>query len=291
MNILIAGGTGHIGKKLQKSLLEKGHHLFILSRNPSENNSTPLFIQWDGVEVPQLPAEMDAVINLCGASIASDTWTEERKKILLNSRIQPTKALLHYIELQTRKPAVFLNASAVGIYGSRQFELLTENSKEGEGYLAELSQGWEEAAQNTLTRTVLLRTGIVLDNQSGALPEAIKTFPLGFGGYFGKGNQGFPWIHMDDEVGLIIHALENTEVEGFLNLVGPETVSYKTFIELASAIKSKLVLPAPEFVLQFVLGSRSDLLLSSQYVYPEKAVKTGYQFKYPTLKSALENLL
>jgi uncharacterized protein len=291
MHILIAGGTGHIGKKLQKALLAKGHSLYILTRNPTQNEASLSYIHWNGLEVPALHAHMDAVINLCGASIASDTWTDERQKILLESRVKPTLAMLRYMEGLSKKPDVFLNASAVGFYGDRQFDLLTEHSTAGKGYLAELSQAWEKAAHNSLTRTVLLRTGIVLDTHSGALPEALKTFPLGFGGYFGKGNQGFPWIHMDDEVGLIIHALENSTVEGPINLVAPEAVSYKQFIEIAAKIKSKLVVPAPEFVLNVVLGSRSELVLSSQYVYPEKAVKSGYEFKFSHLKSALEDLL
>ncbi len=291
MHILIAGGTGHIGKKLQKALLAKGHALYILTRNPTQNEDSLTYIHWNGHEVPALHAHMDAVINLCGASIASDTWTDERQKILLESRVQPTLAMLRYMEGLSKKPEVFLNASAVGFYGDRQFDLLTEQSAAGKGYLAELSQAWEKAALNSLTRTVLLRTGIVLDKHSGALPEALKTFPLGFGGYFGKGNQGFPWIHMDDEVGLIIHALENSTVEGPINLVAPEAVSYKQFIEIAAKIKSKLVVPAPEFVLNVMLGSRSELVLSSQYIYPEKAVKTGYEFKFSHLKAALEDLL
>jgi hypothetical protein len=291
MHILIAGGTGHIGKKLQKALLAKGHALYILTRNPTQNEDSLTYIHWNGHEVPALHAHMDAVINLCGASIASDIWTDERQKILLESRVQPTLAMLRYMEGLSKKPDVFLNASAVGFYGNRKFDLLTENSAAGKGYLAELSQAWEKAAHNILTRTVLLRTGIVLDKHSGALPEALKTFPLGFGGYFGKGNQGFPWIHMDDEVGLIIHALENSLVEGPINLVAPEAVSYKQFIEIAAKIKSKLVVPAPEFVLNVMLGSRSELVLSSQYIYPEKAVKTGYEFKFSQLKAALEDLL
>jgi uncharacterized protein (TIGR01777 family) len=291
MHILIAGGTGHIGKKLQKALLAKGHALYILTRNPTQNEDSLTYIHWNGHEVPALHAHMDAVINLCGASIASDIWTDERQKILLESRVQPTLAMLRYMEGLSKKPDVFLNASAVGFYGNRKFDLLTENSAAGKGYLAELSQAWEKAAHNILTRTVLLRTGIVLDKHSGALPEALKTFPLGFGGYFGKGNQGFPWIHMDDEVGLIIHALENSLVEGPINLVAPEAVSYKQFIEIAAKIKSKLVVPAPEFVLNVMLGSRSELVLSSQYIYPEKAVKTGYEFKFSHLKAALEDLL
>jgi hypothetical protein len=291
MHILIAGGTGHIGKKLQKALLAKGHALYILTRNPTQNEDSLTYMHWNGHEVPALHAHMDAVINLCGASIASDTWTDERQKILLESRVQPTLAMLRYMEGLSKKPEVFLNASAVGFYGDRQFDLLTEQSAAGKGYLAELSQAWEKAALNSLTRTVLLRTGIVLDKHSGALPEALKTFPLGFGGYFGKGNQGFPWIHMDDEVGLIIHALENSTVEGPINLVAPEAVSYKQFIEIAAKIKSKLVVPAPEFVLNVMLGSRSELMLSSQYIYPEKAVKTGYEFKFSHLKAALEDLL
>jgi uncharacterized protein (TIGR01777 family) len=291
MHILIAGGTGHIGKKLQKALLAKGHALYILTRNPTQNEDSLTYIHWNGHEVPALHAHMDAVINLCGASIASDTWTDERQKILLESRVQPTLAMLRYMEGLSKKPEVFLNASAVGFYGDRQFDLLTEQSAAGKGYLAELSQAWEKAALNSLTRTVLLRTGIVLDKHSGALPEALKTFPLGFGGYFGKGNQGFPWIHMDDEVGLIIHSLENSTVEGPINLVAPEAVSYKQFIEIAAKIKSKLVVPTPEFVLNVMLGSRSELVLSSQYIYPEKAVKTGYEFKFSHLKAALEDLL
>jgi hypothetical protein len=153
----------------QKALLAKGHALYILTRNPTQNEDSLTYIHWNGHEVPALHAHMNAVINLCGASIASDTWTDERQKILLESRVQPTLAMLRYMEGLSKKPDVFLNASAVGFYGDRQFDLLTEQSTTGKGYLAELSQAWEKAAHNSLTRTVLLRTGIVLSPKGGAL--------------------------------------------------------------------------------------------------------------------------
>ncbi|MBX7181737.1 MAG: TIGR01777 family oxidoreductase [Bacteroidia bacterium] len=291
MHVLIAGGSGNIGKNLQKALLDKGYQVSILTRDSTRVLGKVSYIHWDGMVMPALHTPVDAIINLCGASIASDMWTDERQKKLLESRVNPTQTLVSHMAEMAKKPQVFINASAVGYYGDRSFELLTEESDSGKGFLAELSVEWEKAAINSHTRTVILRTGIVLEKGAGALPEALKTFPLGFGGYFGKGNQGFPWIHIQDEVGLIIHALENPAVEGPINLVAPESVSYKQFIETAAKIRSKLVVPAPEFVLNVMLGSRADLVLSSQYVYPKKAVQTGYQFKFPHLKEALEDLL
>lgn len=291
MHILIAGGSGNIGKSLQNALLEKGYQVSVLTRKSTQVIGSVSYLHWDGHSMPAMHTQVDAIINLCGESIASHIWTDERQKKLLQSRVIPTQTLINHIEESAKKPVVFINASAVGYYGDRSFELLTEESEAGKGFLAELSVEWEKAAVNRACRTVLLRTGIVLEKEAGALPEALKTFPLGFGGYFGKGNQGFPWIHIQDEVGLIIHALENQAVEGPINLVAPEAVTYKQFIETAAKIRSKLVVPAPEFVLNVMLGSRSELVLSSQYIYPEKAVKTGYQFTFPHLKEALIDLL
>jgi uncharacterized protein (TIGR01777 family) len=292
MHILIAGGSGAIGKNLIPALLKNNHEVFVLTRQEKISNESGLaFLKWDGNEVPELDFEVNAVLNLCGESIASEPWTIERMKVLRESRVKPTLALVDYIKNARTKPKVFLNGSAVGFYGNRGFDLLTENSKKGIGFLSDLCLEWEQAAMGTETRTVILRTGIVLDKFSGALPEALKTFSLGFGGYFGSGNQGFPWIHIQDEVGIIQYCLENEEVKGAVNLVSPKPISYKEFIKEACQIGHKIALPAPEFALKLVLGDRSEMLLSSQYIFPEKMTEMGYEFQFPNLNKTLLNLL
>ncbi len=292
MNILIAGGTGNIGKALVNQLLTRNHTVFLLSRTEYPNPLNQLTsILWDGITVPELNFEVNAIINLCGENIASEPWTITRKQQLHDSRINPTKAIVNFIHQAKHKPSLFINASAVGIYGDRGFDLLTEKSENGKGYLAQLCSEWEAAASDAQCRTVLLRTGIVLDKLSGALPEALKTFALGFGGYFGSGNQGFPWIHIDDEVSAILFCIEQNSIEGPVNLVAPEVVSYKQFIQTASAIKGKIVIPAPEVALKLILGSRAEMLLSSQYIYPEKLINAGFNFHFANIKDALKDLL
>lgn len=293
MNILIAGGTGLIGRKLTEQLVFKGHNVVILSRKERSNNSEALkFLKWNGKEIPQIDTYFDVVVNLTGEGVMDKPWTFARKKQIIESRTASTFAFVDYINAAKIKPKVMVNASAVGFYGHRGEEVLTETSDEGTGFLADVCKQWEKAATFSNIRTVLLRTGIVLSNQGGAFKEIMRSYGFGFGSWFGNGKQGFPWIHIEDEIGLILFAIENENVTGALNLSAPELLSNKAFIKKLGSVSGKhIAFPAPSFALELALGERAQVLLDSQFVKPEKALSLGYQFKFPEAEAALNNLL
>lgn len=293
MDILIAGGTGLIGRKLTEQLILKGNRVFILSRKELKNSGELLhFLKWNGKEIPETAHQFDVLINLVGEPVMDKPLSVERKKQIIESRTASTFAFVDYISSAKNKPSVFINASAVGYYGNRGDEVLTEESPSGKGFLAEVCDQWEKAAGYSTIRTVLLRTGIVLANEGGAFKEIMLSYGFGFGSWFGSGNQGFPWIHIDDEIALILFAIENERVNGALNLSAPEMLSNKEFIKaLGKVSEKKLAFGVPSFALQFGLGERAQVLLDSQFVKPEKALALGYKFKYSDAESALKNLL
>ncbi len=293
MKILIAGGTGFIGKKLTDRFIAQGNEVFILSRK-QQTSATPLvkFLKWNGKEIPQTNEEFDVLINLAGEPVMDKPWTLERKKQIIESRTASTFAFVDYIHSTKKKPKVFINASAVGYYADRGKEILTEESPAGKSFLAEVCEQWEKAAEASSVRTIFIRTGIVLSNEGGAFLEILKTYAFGFGTWFGNGSQGFPWIHLDDEIGLILFAIENENVNGAINLSAPELLTNKEFINiLGNVCGKKIAFPAPAFALQLILGERAQLLLDSQFIKPEKALELGYQFKFPDAESALKNLV
>ena len=292
MKILLAGGTGLIGRKLTEHFIAGRNEVFILSRKPRTSNSSFIkFLVWNGKEIPKTREEFDVLINLAGEPVVEKPWSKERKQKILESRTGVTFAFVDHIREAKKKPQVFINASAVGYYGNRDSEILTEHSPAGKGFLAEVCEQWEKAASFSPVRTVFLRTGIVLSREGGALKEILKSYNFGFGTWFGSGTQGFPWIHIDDEIGLILFAIENEQVSGPLNLSAPELISNKEFIKtLGRVIGKKLAFSVPYFALKLVLGERTDILFDSQFEKPEKALQFGYKFKFPDAENALKNL-
>lgn len=293
MNILIAGGTGLIGRKLTEQLIFSGHSVVILSRKERTNSGEKLkFLKWNGKEVPNTTTDFDVLINLAGEGVMDKPWTLARKKQIIESRTAATFAFVDYINAAKKKPKVLLNASAVGFYGNREEDTLTEEAEYGEGFLADVCKQWEKAASFSSIRTVLLRTGIVLANEGGAFKEIMRSYGFGFGAWFGSGSQGFPWIHIADEIGLILFAMENENVSGALNLSAPELLSNKAFIKKLGSISGKrIAFPAPSFALELALGERAQVLLDSQFVKPEKALALGYSFKFPDAEGAMRDLL
>lgn len=293
MNILLAGGTGLIGRKLTETLIAKGYTVFVLSRKAHKNDSQFLkFVQWNGKEIPKINIVFHALINLSGESVMDKALTENRKREIMESRTASTFAFVDYIDAAEKKPNVFINASAVGYYGNRENEILTEQSSGGKSFLAGVCEQWEKAAGFSAIRTVVLRTGIVLSRKGGAFAEIMRSYGFGFGTWFGSGIQGFPWIHIDDVAGLIIFAIENENISGALNVTAPELISNKTFIEkLGTVTGKKIAFGTPSFALQLALGERAELLLDSQFVKPEKALQWGYKFQFPDAESALRNLV
>jgi len=295
--ILIGGGTGLVGSNLKRQLEEKGHEVFILSR--SNKNNDPHIITWNlsAQEMDLGGLQPDIVINLTGAGIADKPWTKQRKKILIDSRVDSTAVFQKYIENSLIKPEVYLSASAVGIYGDRGDEELDENAAEGnaDSFLVHCCQLWEEAV-NKLTgivdRVLILRIGLVLSNQGGALEKMVLPVKMGGAAYFGNGNQYYPWIHIDDLSRSIIHLIEDERSSGIYNGVGPKPQSMKTFMKvLKKHFRSwALSMPVPSFFLKVAMGEMSKILLNSNRVIPKRLIESGFSFKFNTLDEAINNL-
>lgn len=291
MRVVVAGGTGFLGSALAAQLTAQGHDVVVLTRRPRG----PRDVAWnpDGTAGEWASAidGADAVVNLAGESIAGGWWTAARKRMIDESRMQATRSLVAAIKAATRKPAVFISASAVGFYGARGEEPLTEEASAGTGFLALVCNQWEWEAQaaQSMTRVVLLRTGLVLHRSGGALPAIMRPFKLFGGGPVGSGNQYWSWIHRDDWVGMVRWALAHEEIAGPLNVTAPAPVTNREFAStLGSVLHRPAWFPTPAFVLHLVLGEMADaLLLGGQFVVPFKAEWGGYHFKYPTLRSAL----
>lgn len=301
MKILVTGSTGLVGTALAKSLASDGHTVCRLIRQQSK---TTLGSK-DGFDVAWNPATgelggagvgPDAVINLAGASIAGGRWTEKRKELLRTSRIDTTQALVKALAKMDARPRVLVSASAIGIYGDRADEVLTEESKPGTDFLAGLAGEWEAEARKAEAigiRVVLARFGIILARHGGALAKMLLPFKLGAGGRLGSGKQWMSWITLEDVVGIVRFALENGDVRGALNVAAPQPVQNAEFTKtLAQVLHRPALFPAPAFALRLALGEMADaLLLSSQRVNSQKLQQLGYSFLYSDLLSALSAVL
>jgi uncharacterized protein len=306
MRIVIAGGSGFLGRALTEALLTAGHHLQVLTRQPAVPSEPQTGRQFEHVAwTPDGTANgfwtspcsgADIIVNLAGESIASGRWTPARKARLRGSRVFATRSLARFIMESDQPPAAFVSASAIGFYGDRGGDALTESAGPGGDFLAELAAEWEKealAAQSARTRVVLLRTGIVLDPREGALPKMLAPFRLFAGGPFGSGRQYMSWIHRDDWVSLVRWAIETPGVRGPLNLVSPNPVTNADFARaLGRALQKPAVMPAPGLALKLVLGEMAGpLLLYSQRVRPARALEGGFRFAHPALDEALADLL
>jgi uncharacterized protein (TIGR01777 family) len=302
MNIILAGGSGLIGKRLVQRLHERGDSVVLLTRKQQSISQPSIpfikFVLWDAAAVSTWSAELetaDAVINLSGEPIAAKRWTTEQKHRIIASRIISTRAITEAIHRAQHKPKVLLNASAVGFYGNVPDGDVTEKYPRGSGFLASVCEQWEREAVNAQrdgVRVALLRTGIVLDANGGALQKLLLPFQLFLGGYLGNGKPWFPWIHIEDEVSAIMFALENSKIEGAINLAAPETVQMKEFCSvLGMVLHRPSWMPVPAFALKLLLGELAQsLLLDGQKVIPQKLMENGFEFRYPKLKEALESL-
>lgn len=299
MKIILAGGTGFIGKELSQSLVKQEHEVVILSRNPAKSIPGCRVVNWDlfrvGGNWEKEINGADIVINLVGEPIADKRWTPEQKQELRESRLRSVKAIYRAIEKASRRPKTLLNASAIGYYGPRGDEILDENSPPGTGFLAELCREWEEEVMKTealSVRTVRLRIGIVLEKKGGALSKMLLPFQLGLGGPIGSGVQWMSWIHRTDLVNLIIFLIQNQEASGAINATAMNPAKMKDFAKtLGKVLKRPAVFPVPAFVLGILLGELSEMLLTGQCVLPQRAIQLGFSYQYPTLESALKNIL
>jgi len=296
MKILITGASGLIGKELQKSLRAREHELLLTTRvQPTDPNN----IRWDaekGFEKPEDLEGIDAVIHLAGESIAALRWTDEKKKAIRESRVKGTRSVVDAIARLKAKPKVLVAASAVGYYGERGDEILTEASGAGEGFLPDVCKDWEaesRRAEDAGVRTVLLRTATVLSKDGGALGTMLLPFKLGVGGVIGDGKQWFSWISLDDHIAAIIFALENENLRGAINSTSPNPVTNEAFTKtMGDVLYRPTFIPLPEFAVSTLLGEMGDaLLLTSTRVVPKRLEDAGFEFKYPDLKPALEHAI
>jgi hypothetical protein len=308
MRVLITGGTGLIGSALVNSFTRDQHEVIVLSRSPERQAPTGVrLVGWDGHTTEGwggLVNEVDAIINLAGESIGGDSipalitkrWTSHRKKLILQSRLDGGKALTDAVRAATKKPDVFIQASAVGYYGSRGDEVLTEDSRPGSTFDSGVCQAWENSTsevEHMGVRRVVIRTaGVAMSTGGGALPFMLLPFKLFAGGRLGTGRQWFSWIHMADEVGAIRFLIENPTASGVFNLSAPEPVKNADFSRILGRVMNRpSFLPVPEFALRLALGEKSEMVLGSQKQLPIRLQQLGYKFRFPRVEEALRDLL
>jgi uncharacterized protein len=292
--IIVAGGTGLLGTALGEALRLDGHSIVVLTRRPTRAHE----VRWSPVEGPDAWTsaleEAQAVINLAGVSIASGRWTTARKAAIRDSRRHATRALVRAITAARQPPPVFLSGSAVGVYGSRGDEPATETTPPGTDFLADVCREWEAIAleASPVSRVVLLRSGVVLARNGGALPQLALPFKLFAGGPAGTGQQFLSWIHIHDWVAMVRWALATPTVVGALNVTAPAPVTNEEFSRtLGQVLGRPSLLRAPAFALRLALGEMADaLVLGGQRVLPEVARERGFVFNYPTLEPALREI-
>jgi uncharacterized protein (TIGR01777 family) len=239
--------------------------------------------------------DVEAVIHLAGEPVAAARWTDEQKRRIRDSRVKGSRNLVAGMRATPRPPKVFVSASAVGFYGDRGDEILNEGSAPGSDFLSEVCLDWETEAARARelgVRAAFVRTGVALSPSGGALEKMLLPFKLGLGGRLGDGRQWFPWIHIEDVVGIFLHALMSPAVDGPINGVAPGIVTNEEFTrELAAALNRPAFFPVPQFALRALMGEMAEIVTASQRVVPQSALDTGYRFKYPNLRPALESLL
>jgi uncharacterized protein (TIGR01777 family) len=306
MKIFVMGGTGLVGTALVTRLTSRGDEVMVLTRRPAHakerwgNQCT--IVEGDPMKTgPWMQAvkDCDAVINMVGESIFARRWNEPFKALLRESRVNSTqnvvRALMQSPKTPAGKPKVLVNGSAIGIYGPCGDEELTEEALAGSDMLAQLALEWEQAASLAETaglRVTRIRTGVVLDKDGGALPQMLTPFKFGVGGPIGFGKHWFSWIHIEDEVGIILLALDHPGAVGAINATAQHPVTNKEYSKaLGSALHRPAILPVPPFMLRVILGQVAEILATGQRVIPAKALALGYQFKFPDIDPALSDLL
>lgn len=293
MNILITGGTGFIGTPLTSRLLQAGHTLTVLSRSPRPEITNVTWIS--SLEELREDLDFDAVINLAGQPIMAQRWSASVKQQLVESRVDLTRKLVERLRRSPRKPRVLISGSAIGIYGDHGDESIVETSPCQGGFGHSLCVDWEAAALQAEAlgiRVCRVRTGLVVGPQGGFLKELIQPFSLGLGGRLGSGQQWMSWIHLEDEIGIIQYLLDTPSAHGAFNLTAPQPVTNQAFTTaLAARLQRPAWLNLPEWLLKVMLGERSELLLESAKVLPERIEGLGYRFVHPTLDSALGAVL
>lgn len=297
MKCLVSGGTGFIGRPIVDRLLRDGHYVGVYSRHPGrEKRAAVASFFWDPLE-GEPPADslntMDAVIHLAGEPVAQ-RWNASVKRRIRDSRVLGTRALVDAIGQAQHKPKVLVCASAIGYYGDRGDEILTESSPPGDGFLVDVCRAWEAEADRASQfglRVIRLRVGFVLGKGGGALARMLPAFRACVGGRLGSGKQWMPWIHIDDVAEMFVYAAENG-ISGVWNAAAPNPVTNTAFTrEMASLLHRPAVFPVPPFALKLAFGELAQHMLDSARVIPEAALKRNFPFRYPEIGPALRNLL
>lgn len=297
MKVLVSGATGLIGSALTKQLQDDGHTVLSLTRHPGGmTNAVGWDLQAKTIDTGKLK-DVEAVVHLAGENIGTGRWTADKKKRILDSRVEGTRFLAETMAKQASPPRVFISASAIGYYGDRGDEQLTEDSSPGDGFLAQVCKDWEAATAplaSIETRVNLARFGIVLSTKGGALAEMLTPFKLGAGGVIGSGKQYYSWIVIDDVAGALLHLLTAVQEPGPFNIVAPNPATNHDFTKaLGSVLHRPTVAPMPKFAARLAFGKEraDELLLASTRVEPARLLETGYIFKYPELHGALEYVI
>lgn len=306
MKVAVTGATGFVGTRLVERLQSEGHSVVVLTRSPERAQRTFPKASFSNVDlVAYTPLESgdwqkaiagcDAVVNLAGEPIAEGRWSPERRQAIVNSRKVGTQKIVEAIAQATPKPSVLVNSSAIGYYGTSETATFDEGSAAGNDFLAQVCQQWEgeaEKVRETGTRLVILRTGIVLGKEGGALAKMVTPFQLFAGGPLGSGRQWVSWIHREDLVSLILQALTNPQLNGTLNATAPHPVRMAEFCEdVGQVLNRPSWLPVPELALIALLGDAATIVLEGQQVLPKRTQEQGFQFQFPELKPALQHLL
>jgi uncharacterized protein (TIGR01777 family) len=309
MHILIAGGSGLIGLALTNRLIHNHHQVVILSRNPSQVHGLPpgaQVIRWDGLTPNgwgNMVNHVDAIINLSGNKIAGENlwqilfqkWDQPHKLKIINSRLGPGTAILQAVKAARHKPAVLLQASAVGFYGDRGDRILDENAPPGNDFVSHFCQEWEASTREVEAlglRHVVMRIGLVLSLQGGFLPVMLLPIRFFIGGRMGTGDQFISWVHFHDTIEAICYLTKKNDSKGVYNLTAPSPVSNAAFNHVAATIlRRPAVFPIPGWMLKFVMGEKAGLVLHGQRVVPTQLRQEGFKFKFTEIKPALQDLI
>lgn len=306
MRIIITGGTGLIGTELAREMAADGHEIIVLSRNPDRHTfpDSVTGVQWDSqtaVGWAEWAEGADAIVNLAGQSIGGEgfpppRWTAERKNRILQSRIDAGQAVTAAVKEATSKPKMVVQISGIDYYGHVASDTeITEDAAKGSGFLSDVTVAWENATapvEQLGVRRVILRTAIVLSMDGGPLPQTILPFKFFVGGPLGNGQQWWPWVHLDDVVGVIRYCIENESMSGVYNVCSPNPLPQKDFAKVIGKVMGRpSFIPAPAFALKLMLGEAAMLVLDGRRAVPERLTQNGYTWKYPKLEDALLDLL
>jgi uncharacterized protein len=310
MKVAIAGGTGFVGRRLVAKLQQEGHEAIVLSRRtdqarqvfPADRYPDVTLVAYDPLAAEETAGAWqpwisgcDGVVNLAGEAIAEQRWTPQHKQVLMDSRVVTTGKLVAAIQQAPVPPSVLVNASAIGYYGTSETAEFDESSPPGTDFLAEICQQWEAAAQAVIpqgTRLVILRFGIVLGLEGGALGKMLPVFRLFAGGPLGSGQQWVSWIHREDLVNLILQALTRSDLQGVYNATAPHPVRMTELCnELGQRLKRPSWLPVPGFALEALLGEGAKVVLEGQQVLPKRTIASPFAYQYPTLQEAIAEIV